>query len=205
MRYLLLFALSACSVDTFGAGVGLLGTGGTAGVAGSVEAAAAGASGASAEAGAGAAGAADAAADTSTTCVTSLVDTGNGDFSISFSINTHADPYTAVLNQRAVCDGNSFWDISLAEDAKLDIEMGDAGVHYDQFFATIPVNDGISHRVVVVRKEGLLAATVDGVAAGSMPSAVFLGPLPPLVQGADVCPGDAPFVGSLSDVCLQRL
>lgn len=158
----------------------------------------------------------DGGLDSGLVCVQDLSNVHQGDFRISFTIQTTQTGEVAVANQRATCGPDNFWDVRLdanGSNSQVGIETddvtGDGGTPNDaQLDGCAVVNDGASHHVVVQRVGGVIAIFVDGIFNGSTASTSNLVALPPLVTGNDVCvgvDGTAAFdttKGSIGDLCL---
>jgi len=176
----------------------------------------AGTDAAATDAGADAAAAAEGGLDSGLLCVQDLSNVHQGDFQISFTLDTTQTGTVALANQRSTCSAGNFWDVLFSSGlgpARITIETddvtGDAGTPNDaQLKGCTAVDDGASHHVVVQRVAGVLSIFVDGIFNGSTASTTNLVALPPLVTGNDVCvgvDGTAAFdttKGSLTDVCV---
>lgn len=140
-----------------------------------------------------------------TPCMNTLANVGAGDFTIRFRITTIAVTTSTVLAQRAVCDASKdFWDIDLEANGTFRIELG-GPINYTVLDTTIAVNDGNSRDVLITRRAQILAATVDGVLAGSTAAPWLLGVLPPLaIAKGNPCEGAglSPLDGVVDAVCV---
>lgn len=147
-----------------------------------------------------------------TVCSTDLSNIGTADFRVAFNVSTQATKYSALLNQRSICNPGTFWDVringSVAGSIYAEI---DDGTHLVNIAGSVPINDGNVHRVVFSRTTGTLTVELDGMVAGVTPGTVgttaSLGALPALRQGADVCDGQdgtQALVGKITNVCLSH-
>jgi hypothetical protein len=98
-----------------------------------------------------------------------------------------------------------FWDVTLDDQGRVFAETDDysppsGSMTYASVTSTVAVNDGRSHAIVVQRVAQVLTVKIDGVAAGSTPSASNLRQLPQLQEGVDACD-----VGSCSNCVRQAL
>jgi hypothetical protein len=155
----------------------------------------------------------DSASDGGPVCIQDLSNVGQADFRISFVVNTTVIAnYVALVNQRAICGGGMYWDIRI-NNGFLKYESQDNGA--SPFFSinsSMRVTDGVAHAVVITRKAGTLAITVDGAFDGfeDAGASSSFAQLPPLDVGTDPCEGDGggkdgtlPFVGSLTKLCIS--
>jgi hypothetical protein len=137
-------------------------------------------------------------------CPDDLSNIGTGDFHISFTVTTTQGVEASILNQRSGCFHGMFWDLSLLADGVLQMETDDSasGADYTVLTTAATVNDGNPHQVIVERVSGMLTVSVGSVSTAAAASTANFGALVPLRQGTDVCTGDAPFAGSISNVCV---
>jgi hypothetical protein len=118
---------------------------------------------------------------------------GTGDFQLGFTIRTTARVPAAIINQRARCEHGNFWDVRMAPTGELGLET-DGGAYTvliagDANGGAIPVNDGVTHAVLITRTKGTIQLQIDKQAAGTAPSAADFGALAPLAIFQDVCVG----------------
>lgn len=160
-----------------------------------------------------------AAKDGGSACAADLSDLAEGDFKISFTLTTTMVGHAALLNQRAICNYSSFWEIHgwfpgpPGSDAgvragELTVETDDTTLaqNYTVIKAPVVLNDGKPHTVSVVREAGRLTVTVDQTTSFAASKASF-GKLAPLARGTSVCSTvdkRVAFEGTLADVCISR-
>ncbi len=165
-------------------------------------------------------------------CRNDLSNIGTADFRITMRVTTTSSQLSAVVNQRAYCTNGMFWDIRVSADPRGSQDSGqifvevddhvavsDPAAHYTGLSSTVRVDDGHAHCLMISRKAKTITIFIDGIEAGSASSMSSLGQLPPLVTGTDPCggygcidvpnfgracgSGTSPFVGTISDLCLE--
>lgn len=143
------------------------------------------------------------APESTTACVTDLSNVGTGDFRVSFTLSTTSTAaLVGLVNQRAGCDqASTWWDVNMQNGS-----IGVGTVFSGQYVAiglSGPSNDGAPHKVVFARTAGVIWYSIDGIVHDQTPSDPYpVGALPPLVVGADACPGYVELDGTLSELCV---
>jgi hypothetical protein len=138
-------------------------------------------------------------------CGSDLANIGTADFRIALTFTTTQNGIASLANQRAVCSKvGMLWDLRL-ETAGVAIETSDA-VNVTNLTGSGLVNDGKPHDVLVQRVAKVVTISVDGKPLGSSACDTAFGALPAIKRGTDVCDGHSgqvPFVGAISNVCVE--
>ena len=138
-------------------------------------------------------------------CGSDLADIGTADFRIALTFTTTQNGIASLANQRAVCSKvGMLWDLRL-ESAGVAIETSDS-VNVTNLTGSGVVNDGKPHDVLVQRVAKVVTISVDGKPLGSSACDAAFGALPAIKRGTDVCDGHSgqvPFVGTISNVCVE--
>jgi subtilisin-like proprotein convertase family protein len=138
---------------------------------------------------------------------------GTNDFSVDFWINTMStNAAEAFLEKRGSCDASSpFWGIRIGGVVpagilgfELDSGGGTANLH---LVATYPINDGLWHHVVCVRKGMDHYIYIDGTFNSQLNHGVVYNVSSdfPLIMGTSVCEnhdGTVPFTGAVDELDL---
>jgi hypothetical protein len=135
-------------------------------------------------------------------CNNDLSNIGTGDFTISLRMTTAQSGRQAVVNQRSVCNSGDFWEVEVTTANELQLETD--GTSHVLVNPTPTVSDGKPHDVVIKRVAQQVTITIDGTVApgGTAPCTSAFGALAALRITTSVCSGEAPFVGSITNVCI---
>jgi hypothetical protein len=96
----------------------------------------------------------EAEAEAGPVCVTDLSGVGTGDFHVSFDMETDAQTFMALVNQRSACSAGVEWDVFMQPTGSIEVETDD-GIAADRVFQIGggPVNDGQPHHVEAAERD----------------------------------------------------